>query len=308
MAICIALAPQPPSVSTTSQYTVRPGDTMTAIATRFGFASWREIYYHPSNESFRRKRPNPDKIFVGDILQIPSHTTPSSDIPGLVPGPPFMQFSPLSYSEPAPGTNVQFGVKPKDDQFDVNYRHPGGLRIRLTLFWVTNCINMDSVASPYLARTEELFAKHGLGLDIYPSRQRTEQHTIETPKNVNDAGGLMINSPPEYNHYNEVRWLAAKRYDDQKVPGKRQRLPVIFCEFRMPAKGVTVVGSPWPPYVLISGNLSPDRATLAHEIIHAAGFGPHIPRPLNVMAENDSTRHEIYRMHVEMVAKAYFTR
>lgn len=308
MATCIALAPQPPSVSTATQYTVRAGDTMVAIAARFGFASWREIYYHPSNESFRRKRPNPDKIFLGDVLQIPSETTPSSDLPGLVPGTNFMPFSPLTYPEPAPSTSGQFGVKPKYDQFDVNCRYPGGLRIRLTLFWVTNCINMDSVASLYLAKTEELFAKHGFGLDIYPSRHRTDQHTIETPKNVIDAGGLLINSPPEHNHYNEVRLLAAKRFDDQKVPGKLHRLPVIFCEFRYPAKGVTVIGSPWLPYVLISGNIATDRATLAHEIIHAAGFGPHIPRPLNVMADCDSTRHEIYCMHVKMVAKAYFTR
>jgi hypothetical protein len=159
-----------------------------------------------------------------------------------------------------------------------------------------------------LARTEELFAQHGLGLDVYPSRNPTPEHTIETPANVVAAGGLMINNPPEYNHWNEIRYEGSRRFDDQKAPGRRQRLPVFFCEFKYPAKGVTVVGSPWPPYVLVSGNVVTDRGTLAHEIIHAAGFGPHIPRPNNIMAETDGSREEIYRMHVEMVAKAYFTR
>lgn len=307
MTECVVPACQPPTVTTGSEYTVQAGDTLTAIATRFGFASWRDIYYHPANEPFRRKRPNPDKIFPGDVLIIPGRPGDTANLPTAT-GSHFMTvFSPLNPVQ-FESASSQRGVKPKQDQFDVNYRHPGGLKIRLTLFWVTNCLNMNSAAGPLLTRAEELFAKHGLGLDIYPSRYPTPEHTIETPANVVAAGGLMINQPPEHNHYNEVRYVASGRFDDQKTPGKRQRLPVVFCAFKYPAKGVTVVGSPWPPYVLVSGNIPPDRGTLAHEIIHAAGFGPHIPRPENIMAETDSSRDEIYRMHVEMVAKAYFTR
>ena len=307
MAECIVLASQPPTVTTGSEYTVRAGDTLTIIAFRFGFASWREIYYHPANEPFRRKRTNPDKIYPGDVLIIPARPGDTARLPTAT-GAHFMTF----FSPPNPaqleGAPSQHGVKPKKDQFDINYWHPGGLKIRLTLFWVTNCVNMKSAAEPRLARAEELFAKHGLGLDVYPSRHPTPEHTIETPANVVAAGDVMINNPPEYNHWNEVRYEGSRHFDDQKAPGKRQRLPVFFCEFMYPAKGVTVVGSPWLPYVLVSGNSSPDRSTLAHEIIHAAGFLPHIPRPKNLMAATDKSREEIYRMHVEMVAKAYFTR
>ena len=307
MTECIVPACHPPTVTTGSEYIVRVGDTLTAIATRFGFASWREIYYHPANEQFRRKRPSPDKIFPGDVLIIPGQSGDNVR-QSTATGSRFMTvFSPLNLVQ-LEGAQSQSGVKPKQDPLDVNYRHPGGLRIRLTLFWVTNCMNMNSIAESSLARAEELFAKHGLGLDVYPSRHPTPEHTIETPANVVAAGGLMINNPPEYNHWNEVRNEGARRFDDQKAPGRRQRLPVFFCEFKYPAKGVTVVGSPWLPYVLVGGNIAPDRGTLAHEIIHAAGFGPHIPRSANIMAETDTSREEIYRMHVEMVAKAYFTR
>jgi LysM repeat protein len=306
MAECIVFASQPPSVTTGSAYTVRSGDTLTAIAARHGFASWREIYYHPDNEPFRKKRPNPDKIFPGDVLIIPGRPGDS------VPVPAGIRSTPLTYALPQPlqseGASSRMGVRPKNDQFDTNYRHPGGLRIRLTLFWVTNCMNMGSAAGPLLDRAEKLFRDHGLGLDVYPSRQPTAQHTIQTPANVVSAGGVMINQPPDFNHWNEVRYEASRRFDDQQTPGRRQRLPVIFCEFKYPSSGVTVIGSPWPAYVLVSGNLAPDRGTLAHEIIHAAGFGPHIPRPKNIMAETTDAREEIYRMHVEMVARAYFTR
>lgn len=307
MARCIVFAFQPPTVTTGSEYTVQAGDTLTAIANRFGFASWREIYYHPANEPFRRKRPNPDRIFPGDVLIIPGRPGDITPLPTNTRAHFRTYFSPPSPTQ-SEGAQAQYGVKAKKDQFDINYWHPGGLKIRLTLFWVTNCVNMKSAAEPRLARTEELFAKHGLGLDIYPSRHPTPEHTIETPANVVAAGGVMINYPPEYNHYNEVRYEGARRFDDQKAPGKKQRLPVFFCQFKDIAKGVTVIGSPWLPYVLVSGNISPDRSTLAHEIIHAAGFEPHIPRPKNLMADTDTSREEIYRMHIEMVAKAYFTR
>jgi hypothetical protein len=57
-------------------YIIQPGDTLTQIAAREGFASWRDIYYDPENTSFRAKRPNPDRIFPGDVLIIPGKQEP----------------------------------------------------------------------------------------------------------------------------------------------------------------------------------------------------------------------------------------
>ena len=65
-------------------YTVRPGDTLTKIARDHGFANWRTIYNAPENASFRAKRPNPDRIFPGDVIVIP-------DNPAATPPPPLIR-------------------------------------------------------------------------------------------------------------------------------------------------------------------------------------------------------------------------
>lgn len=52
-------------------YIVKPGDNLTVIARRFGLASWRELYNHPRNADFKRKRPNPNLIHPGDKLYVP---------------------------------------------------------------------------------------------------------------------------------------------------------------------------------------------------------------------------------------------
>lgn len=67
---------------TTSKYEVKSGDTLTRIAKQHNYASWQEIYYDPENVSFRAKRPNPDKIYPGDVLVLPRR---AGSLPGLVP-------------------------------------------------------------------------------------------------------------------------------------------------------------------------------------------------------------------------------
>lgn len=60
-----------------TEYTVRSGDTLVRIAQQFGFPDWRTIYHAPENAEFRRRRPNPDRIFPGDVLIIPGRETPA---------------------------------------------------------------------------------------------------------------------------------------------------------------------------------------------------------------------------------------
>lgn len=65
----------------TIPYTVRAGDTLVKIARAHGVATWQEIYRHPDNAAFRAKRPNPDRIFPGDVLRVPGGADPGVIIP-----------------------------------------------------------------------------------------------------------------------------------------------------------------------------------------------------------------------------------
>lgn len=57
-------------MSTTRPYTVKSGDTLSRIAEDHGL-SWRGLYDLQENADFRAKRPDPQKIFVGDVINIP---------------------------------------------------------------------------------------------------------------------------------------------------------------------------------------------------------------------------------------------
>ena len=52
-------------------YEAKQGDCLSSIAARFGFKSYHSIYDHPDNADFRKKRPNPNLLYPGDILHIP---------------------------------------------------------------------------------------------------------------------------------------------------------------------------------------------------------------------------------------------
>ena len=62
-------------------YTVVYGDTLVSIAKGFGFLDYSSIYNDPDNASFRKKRPNPNVIFEGDILAIPDKGGKSLSVP-----------------------------------------------------------------------------------------------------------------------------------------------------------------------------------------------------------------------------------
>jgi N-acetylmuramoyl-L-alanine amidase len=53
------------------EYVVKQGDCLSSISARFGFSSYRAVYDAPENAEFKRKRPNPNLIYPGDVLVIP---------------------------------------------------------------------------------------------------------------------------------------------------------------------------------------------------------------------------------------------
>jgi hypothetical protein len=288
---CVVIKHGTPNTTISRTYVVKSGDTLVKIAKAHGFADWREIYNHPDNVAFKAKRPNPDKIFPGDLLMIPGHV---SDIP----------LPPLPQSA-AGGVGGGFGfarlplllnlrgLKASDTDLDFK----ASARVRVTLFWVTNCVKMDTSPQVVIAKTEELYAQHGLTLDILPSRNRTPEHTIEFPDRL-----------IEQEEFNMIRLEGHRRFDDQKNGNGRPRLPIFFCEFRDPANGLTIKGD-WLPYNFVSGVLTVDKATMAHEIVHAAGLEGHLKSTTtNLMSEPTHERSEMFKFQVEAVAKAYYSR
>ncbi|MBI2687963.1 MAG: peptidoglycan-binding protein [Acidobacteria bacterium] len=59
------------SVSTSAQHVVRQGECLVKIASQYGFQDYRAVYGHAANGEFRRKRPNPNVIYPGDVIVIP---------------------------------------------------------------------------------------------------------------------------------------------------------------------------------------------------------------------------------------------
>ena len=53
------------------EHIVQDGECLSTIAEQYGFTSWRTIYDAPENLNFRKKRPNPNVIYPGDVLMIP---------------------------------------------------------------------------------------------------------------------------------------------------------------------------------------------------------------------------------------------
>jgi hypothetical protein len=52
-------------------HTVVQGECLSRIASRYGFSDWKMVYDDPANADFRKKRPDPNLLHVGDRLFIP---------------------------------------------------------------------------------------------------------------------------------------------------------------------------------------------------------------------------------------------
>lgn len=50
---------------------VAEGEHLSGISARYGFAETSYVYNHPSNAALKQKRPNPNQLVAGDVVEIP---------------------------------------------------------------------------------------------------------------------------------------------------------------------------------------------------------------------------------------------
>lgn len=62
-------------------HTVAQGECLSSLAKRHKLQSWRRIYDHPENASFRQAHPNPNVIYPGDVVYIPDVEVRNEDRP-----------------------------------------------------------------------------------------------------------------------------------------------------------------------------------------------------------------------------------
>lgn len=184
--------------------------------------------------------------------------------------------------------------------WETDYVVPGSKAVRLTLFWGDN--NFGTIYQDCVATMRSMLAEHGLRLDLVPSGgSPTDQFKVEVPVK---ADGLL--SPDDYN---ELRNRCAAKFDDQAVEPRKQRLPVIFCQFKHPAQGLTIPTTPWLPFCLV-GSVA-DSVTMLHKSGHAAGL-PHLTtttkagQPQNFMFDGGGDRSLMHKSQLQKYAQAYF--
>jgi hypothetical protein len=149
-----------------------------------------------------------------------------------------------------------------------------------------------------------MLAEHGMKLGIIPANgEPTDQFSVQVPVK---ADGLLH---PE--DYNELRNRCAAKFDDQGVEPRKQRLPVIFCNFKYTANGLTVDKGPWLPWCMVGP--TSDSVTMLHEAGHASGLD-HLSTTVkqggkqNFMFDGGGDRSLMHKIQLQTFAQAYFVK
>ncbi len=186
------------------------------------------------------------------------------------------------------------------DQGSTTYKHPGNLAVRLALFWITN--SNDLTGQSQLNRAEEMLKEHGFRLDCWNSRTKMDQMTIPFEDRLVER--------------TDYDYLAGKTRDILDDAAKVNYLPIIFCQFRFMANGLTVFDTPTKclvkPFIMVDPIFSGgDKVTLLHEVGHAAGLD-HDHTATNMTTRNFMneavTRTTMFKWQIQKMAQSFFIR
>lgn len=176
--------------------------------------------------------------------------------------------------------------------------------VRVTLFWTDNYFG--GVHRIMISTMRSILASHGLSLDLLPALgEPAAPFKIAAPT---FADGLIHEE-----NYGELRNNCASAFNDQS--GKA-RLPVIFCQFKLSAQGITIPTGykpssggntlNWLPFCLVDASAH-GSSVMLHESGHAAGL-PHLTEagaPYNFMADGPDGS-IMYKAQLQKYVNAYF--
>jgi N-acetylmuramoyl-L-alanine amidase len=142
-------------------HVVAQGECLATIAARHGF-EWQTIYNAPENAALRRRRPNPNILYPGDVVEIPEKRPVESRV--------------------ATGRQHTFKVP----------RQTWELRLRLkdhdheAISGVAWSLSVEGIADPFEGKT----GKDGLVAVPFPVHSRRAILTVFGQSHVLDIGGL----------------------------------------------------------------------------------------------------------------------
>jgi hypothetical protein len=195
------------------------------------------------------------------------------------------------------------------DERSTTYKVPGGRSVRAMLLWHGNYTRDTSGDAITTAKSK--LQQYGLGFDVLPSSGvRLDTHVITS---ATDANGLIA---PQ--HYADLKKAADAAYTKLDAAPNKARVIVIFCEFKMTARGVTVPGATqsddsyqkWSyPLCLVGGVLAADKLTMLHEMGHGAGLNDYTAEAVgkvNFMNDSSESRDVMYRFQLEKIAGSFY--
>ena len=63
-----------------SGHLVEQGECLASLCEKYGFPDWHTIYDHAANADFRSRRPNPNVLLPGDLVEIPDHQAKTANL------------------------------------------------------------------------------------------------------------------------------------------------------------------------------------------------------------------------------------
>ena len=130
---------------------------------------------------------------------------------------------------------------------------------------------------------------------------------------ANGAGYPEVRGPlVERADYESLRSKAA---DILSAAGNENYLPILFCQFRFTANGLTTWDTPvrcWEkPMCLVGPTVSSDNVTLLHEVGHAAGLD-HDRTSTDAQNRNfmheATTRTTMFQWQIQKMAQAFYAK